>query len=425
MRTPIMPPSGHRTRQYGRVAGALVSALLLSAVLASTAAARGAAPRTGLRPMSRRALQTVVNKTARALHVPGALVLLRSPEGSFTAAYGTTRLGARIRPTPYTQFRIASITKTMTSSLVLQLAQEGKLRLSDPVSKYVSGVPNGRHITIAMLLEMRSGLFDYTSSTTMAPFFDHDPTKVWTPRELLAISFAHPPNFAPGTAYEYSNTNYALLGLIVRKLDHQSLAAAMRQRLFRPRGLEHTLLPASTSNRIPKPFAHGYLYGSSTVITTGEPHPAYTPAYQAAIKAGKVRPKDYTDVNHSFAAAAGGVVSTANDLAHWIRALLNRRYQRLSRASQLPTGQPGMDYGFGMNRLRWGPNSLYLHGGETVGFNSEAGYDPANKLTLVVWTNLTVSPFGGLTANRLMVNVLDRAYKLSPLAPGALPREAG
>jgi D-alanyl-D-alanine carboxypeptidase len=117
-----------------------------------------------------------------------------------TATYGTTRLGSQIRPRTSTYFRIASITKTMTSAVILQLAQEGKLRLGDPVSKYVPGVPNGDNITLAELLEMRSGLFDYTSDPVMAPFFDNDPTKVWTPQELLASSFAHPPNFPPGTA---------------------------------------------------------------------------------------------------------------------------------------------------------------------------------------------------------------------------------
>ena len=388
------------------------------------------AGRGGLRPIDDGALRGIVRKTARELHIPGAFVLLRSPQGTFTATYGTTRLGSRTRPQPDTHFRIASITKTMTSAVILQLAQEGKLRLTDPVSKYVAGVPNGEHITIAMLLQMRSGLYDYTSSATMAPFFDNDPTKVWRPRQLLAISFAHPPNFAPGTDYEYSNTNYALLGLIIQQVDHRPLATAMQKRLFGPLGLADTMLPPSTSNAIPKPRAHGYLYGSSSVITTGVPDPAYTSGYQAAIRAGTAHPTDYTDVNHSFATAAGGVISTADDLATWIRALvrgrvLDHKYQSLWRAGLLPTGQAGMDYGFGINRLRWGPNSLYLHGGETVGYNSEAAYDPTNKLTLVVWTNLTVSPFAGLTANRLMVNVLDRAYKLSPLAPGAIPGQAG
>ena len=135
-------------------------------------------------------------------------------------------------------------------------------------------------------------------------------------------------------------------------------------------------------------------------------------------------------MNHSFATAAGGVISTADDLATWIRALvtgqvLNHQYQRSWRDSTLPTGHGGLDYGLRHQPLRWGPNALYLHGGETVGYNSEAGYDPANKLTFVVWTNLAVSPFEGLTANRLMLNVLDRAYKLSPLAPGAVAPQSG
>ena len=95
-------------------------------------------------------------------------------------------------------------------------------------------------------------------------------------------------------------------------------------------------------------------------MTTGIPDPPYTPTYQAAIKAGTVQPTDYTQVNHSFATAAGGVISNANDLATWIRALvsggvLNHKYERLWLASPLPTGQAGMDYGFGINRLRWGP----------------------------------------------------------------------
>jgi len=345
-------------------------------------------------------------------------------QGELTAAYGTTRLGARIRPRPDTRFRIASITKTMTSALILQLAQEGKLRLGDPVSKYVPGVPNGDSITIALLASMRSGLFDYTSAPEMVPFLDDQPTKAWTPQELLAISFRRPPNFAPGTDYEYSNTNYALLGLIARKVDGRPLRTAMRERLFRPLGLRNTLLPVRTSSTIPAPYSRGYLYGSSSVILTGIPNPPYTPAFRAAVDAGTVQPTDYTSVNHSFATAAGGAISTADDLGAWIRALvggrvLNAEYQRIWRRSPRPTGAGGLDYGLGINRLRWGPNSLYLHGGETAGYNSEAAYDPANKLTLVVWTNLTVSPTGVLTANRLMLNVLDRAYRLSPLAPGA------
>jgi len=400
-------------------AGMLCAAALLGTPTAT--AASGSSTGSGLKPIDQHTLQAVVDKTARDLYIPGALVLLRTPQGQFTAAYGTTRLGSRSRPHPHTYFRIASITKTMTSAVILQLAQEGKLRLGDRISKYVPGVPNGNNITLAELLEMRSGLYDYTSSPRMAGFLDNQPNKAWTPRELLAISFAHPPNFSPGTAYEYSNTNYALLGLVVEKVDRRPLAAVMRERLFRPLGLKNTLLPARTSNKIPEPYSHGYLYGSSSVVTTGIPNPPYTPKFLAAVEAGRIQPNDYTGVNHSFATAAGGAISTADDLSTWIRALvsgrvLNAHYQRIWRDSLKPADS-GLDYGYGINRLRWGNNTLYLHGGETVGYNSEAGYDPGNKVTLVVWTNLTVSPTDKLTANALMLNVLDLIYKRSPLKP--------
>ena len=87
--------------------------------------------------------------------------------------------------------------------------------------------------------------------------------------------------------------------------------------------------------------------------------------------------------------------------------------------------RPAWTTGSGSNRLRWGPNTPLPPWGETVGYNSEAAYDPTNKLTLIVWSNLTISPFDGLTANRLMLNVLDRAYKLSPLTPGVTAPQPG
>lgn len=417
-----------RSSPTALVAGTSLPAMILLGIVctavpvsATTGAAWGASTGPGLERIDQSALQAVVDETARRLYVPGALVLLRTPQGEFTAAYGTARLGAQIRPRRHTYFRIASITKTMTSAVVLQLAQERKLRLRDRISKYVSGVPNGDNITLAQLLGMRSGLYDYTSAPKMTGFLDHQPTKAWTPRELLDVSFAHPPNFPPGTAYEYSNTNYALLGLVVEKVDRRPLAAAMRERLFRPLGLRDTLLPPRTSNTIPEPHAHGYLYGSSSIVTTGIPNPPYGPKLVAAIEAGKIQPNDYTGVNHSFATAAGGVISTADDVETWIRALvsgrvLNAEYQRIWRNSLKPA-DGGLDYGFGINRLRWAGNTFYLHGGETVGYNSEAGYDPANKLTLVLWTNLTVSPTKELTANALMLKILDLVYRQSPTRP--------
>ena len=207
----------------------------------------------------------------------------------------------------------------MTAAVIMLLAQDGKLRFDDPVSKYVAGVPDGDNITISQLLKMRSGLYNYTSAPELAESLDHDPTRVWTSEELLAIAFKHPPLFAPGAEYDYCNTNYALLGLIVEKIEGKPLAKVFQERLFAPLGMKNTLLPAATSNAIPEPYAHGYLYGGSSYALVDAPYPA---ELQAAARAGTLKPNDDTAQNPSYAFAAGGAISTAEDLAIWIRALV-------------------------------------------------------------------------------------------------------
>ena len=132
-------------------------------------------------------------------------------------------------------------------------------------------------------------------------------------------------------------------------------------------------------------------------------------------------------MNHSFAAAAGGVISTANDLATWIKSMvggrvLNAEYQRRwldSLKPEDPSKPEGQKYGYGISQVSWGPNTIYFHGGETAGYNSKISYDPSNDMTLIVWTNLTVSLDEQLqhTANTLFVKVLDQIYVVSPLQP--------
>ena len=427
MRTFMGQSLSRRRRGHRQIASFLVGAALLIAGC-SIVATPSTQTASALKPIDQVALQSLVDTTIKELLIPGAVVLLRTPQGDFTAASGTTQLGTTSRPRTDTHFRIASNTKTMTAAVILQLAQEGKgeLSLSDPVSKYVPGVPNGDNITIAQLLEMRSGLYNYTNDPIISATIDTDPAKVWTPAELLVIAFANPPNFPPGTKYEYNNTNYALLGLIIEKMDGRPLATAMQKRLFEPLGMQHTVLPASTVNTIPEPYSHGYLYGSSSVALYGTP--PYSPEEKAAARAGNLLPNDYTGVNHSFAAAAGGVISTGNDLATWIRALvagrvLNAEYQRRWLDSLKPEdpSKPAQKYGYGISQVSWGPNTIYFHGGETPGYNSKISYDSTNQMTLIVWTNLAVSLDEQQTANTLWVKVLDHIYVVSPLSPPPSP----
>lgn len=399
-------------------------AALIACVAVTIAGCSSNPASSALKPIDPAVFQAVVETAAKELLVPGAVVLLRSPQGNFEALVGTTKLDAETPPDADTHFRIASNTKTMTSALIVLLAQDGKLRLSEPVSTYVPDVPDGKNITIAELLKMRSGLYNYTNAPVLAAALDRNPTKVWTPGEVLAIAFGHPPEFAPNTSYDYSNTNYALLGLIAEKVGGRPLAQQFRDRLFGPLGLRHTSLPAADDNAIPDRYSHGYMYGGSAYALADLEYPA---EMQVAERAGTLQPSDYTNQNPSYATAAGGAISTADDLATWIRALvsgevLNAEYQQQWLDSLQPEDPDRPDwqqYGYGISYQRYGPNaSMYYHGGEMPGFNSFMGYDADNDVTLVIWTNLTLSPDGKTTANALVATVLDEIYSGLSLSSG-------
>jgi D-alanyl-D-alanine carboxypeptidase len=398
-----------------------MTARMLVVAAAVACSVNGAARATEqLKPFDPVALRNIVETTARELLLPGAMVLLRTPRGEFAFGYGATEQGGTILPRARTHFRIASNTKTMTAAIIVLLVEEGKLRFDDPVSKYVQGVPNGDAISIAQLLKMRSGLYNYTTAPELAKSLDSDPTRTWRPEELLAIAFRQPPLFAPGKAFDYCNTNYVLLGLVAEKIEALPLARIFQDRLFAPLGMKNTLLPDRASNAIPEPHAHGYLYGGSSFALADAPYPA---DIKAAARAGTLKPNDDTSQNPSYAFAAGNAISTANDLAVWMRALVggkvfNADYQRQwigSLEPEQPDKPLGQRYGYGITQIVFGPNSIYFHGGEMPGYNSFMGHDPVNDVTLIVWTNLTLSLDGQLPANALMLKLLDRIYTTSPL----------
>ena len=236
---------------------------------------------------------------AREMLVPAAVALVRSPAGEISTTYGTTTVGGRVPVSLADHVRIGSITKTWTGTVILQQAHEGKLSLDDPVSKFRPDVPDGDHITIAELLNMRSGLYNYSETRELNEMGDSNPQKVWNSDELLALAYSHRPYFAPGTGYHYSNTNTVLLGLIAETLDAKPLSQVFQDRLFTPLGLKDTLFPASTSSAIPDPHPQGYMYGNN-VLTMGSPA-AVPPDMQAAAKAGTLQPSDQTSLNPSWA----------------------------------------------------------------------------------------------------------------------------
>ena len=339
------------------------------------------AKQSALRPIDAAAMQGTVERLAKEMLVPGAVVILRTPNGEFRTTYGVTTYRGTV-PTGFEQHvRVGSNTKTWTGTVILQQVQEGRLALKDPVSKYRPDVPNGGNITIEQLLAMRSGLYNYTTTLELNQTLDDRPTKAWTQDELLALAYKHKPDFLPGTAFGYSNTNTVLLGLIAQQLEGgKPLAAIMRDRLFAPLGLKNTLFPDIASNTIPAPYSRGYMYGNN-VLTMGTP-PALPDNMQAAARAGTLAPGDYTDSNPSWGWAAGAGISTANDLVAWVQALvggklLNADLQARRLASVVPidaSNPNSASYGWGIAKF----GNLYGHTGELPGYNSFMGHDPVN-----------------------------------------------
>jgi D-alanyl-D-alanine carboxypeptidase len=346
-------------------------AACLVAVLGAGPATAAAAHRDRLTPRLRTALDRLV-----AAGAPGAVVLVRDGGRTIRLARG---LGDRARKAPMRvtdRFRVGSVTKTFVSTLVLQLVGEGKLSLDDTVERWLPGlVPNGQGITVRELLNHTSGLFDYTQDrAVLKPYLHGHLRVVRAPRTLVARATAHAPLFAPGAEWSYSNTGYILLGLILEAAAGDSLGAQLQQRIFTPLGLRHTTF--DTSPRISGRHAHGY-----TAL-------------------GKGPARDVSVFSPSFAWAAGAIVSTADDLARFHRALLRGRVLRPDLLDAMKTtvamGPAGESYGLGLwkttsmglsptNKLACG--SVWGHDGDFPGYLTEAFSSEYAERQMVVLVN--------------------------------------
>jgi len=419
------PTSSARAIGAWRRAAVTVAAGLVALAACSSTPSSGAMPTTAgtvatTSPMSgpsdrdepgyATALRPVLQDIVTSMAMPSALVLVRSSTfGDATFQFGTRELGTHEPPTTTDRDRIGSLTKTMTGTVILQLAEEGKLSLGDPISNYRPDVPNGDNITIAHLLDMRSGLYGYDLDPGFLHAVDDDPERIWSPDDLLAYGYAKPALFPPGTAYDYSNTNYILLGLVMEQVTGQTASELFKERLFDPLGMDDTTLPALDDTSLPTPYIHGYMFTSAE--KGGSPDAALSPDQQQAAADGTLLPADWSHANPSWGWTAGSVISTADDLVAWARAvadgeLLGADMQAQRDASLQPmdaTQPDGVVYGSGMLRA----GSYYGHAGLIFGYSSQFLRDPETDTTIVVLTGLTLSPEGGLPSAALIVPVVD------------------
>jgi len=365
----------------------------------------------GLQPVDPQALQATLATLADEMLVPGAVVLLRTPGGEVVLTHGQRGLDDPAPVTADDHIRIGSNTKTMTGTVILQMVEEGALALGDPVSTFRPEVPNGDAITIEMLLNMRSGLFNYSTTYAMNATLDAEPLKAWQPEEMVALGLKYPPYFAPGQGWRYSNTNTVLLGLIAEQIDGKPLEAVFQDRIFGPLGLTRTLLPAQDDNRLPEPRARGYMY-TDNVITLATN--AIPPDLQFDAAAGRLLPNEQTEVNPSWGWAAGAGISTARELADYVEALTDGRLlgpelQKLRMESPVPTNPDNpQSTRYGLAIAQFG--SFYGHTGELPGYNSFMGRDPAAGVTLIVWANLAPAADGRDPATTIARALIGQIY---------------
>ncbi|MET9956163.1 serine hydrolase domain-containing protein [Streptomyces sp. NPDC006339] len=372
--------SAARTTRTTRtvVATALVAGLAATALAAPAVAAGPPKPGAG-HAATQQALDAAV-----AAGVPGAVAQARDGKDRWTGTAGERKGNDR--------YRVGSITKTFVATVLLQLQAEGRLDLDDPVEKWLPGVVrgngnDGRKVTVRHLLNHSSGIHSYTEDPgfqkkILGPGFLEHRYDTWTPRQLVDIAMTHEPDFAPGTSWNYSNTNFVLAGMVIEKVTGRPYGKAVENRIIKPLKLRATSVPGTDAS-MPKPHSRAY----STLTpdnTAGEVH-------------------DVTRMNPSFAHAAGEMISDSNDLQTFYRALLKGRLLPKAELRELTTTlpvsaeQPQYRYGLGISWQRLGcGKEIWGHGGGIHGSLSEAHATRDGEHSLAVninadWTGDTQS----------------------------------
>ncbi|MFI6679390.1 serine hydrolase domain-containing protein [Kribbella sp. NPDC050469] len=301
------------------------------------------------RPEMQQALQEFVDAG-----FGGIQLRLHDKQGDWVGSAGVRKLGSAAKPPTNGSFWVGSVTKTVTATVVLQLVAEGKIKLDAPVSDYLPTLGIDRRITMRMLLQHTSGLFNYTGDTYDGKFtpgitvagqeWVDNRFRSYQPEELVKVALSKPPVFAPGTDQRYSNTNYTLALLVIEKVTGHSYADEVQRRILRPLGLKNTVVPGNRS-QLPGPHAHGYY------------------RYQVD---GEWKVVDVSRQNLSLVAGAGDMLSTTKDLQTFISALMRGKLVPEPLLTEMRTPYGPYGYGFGLWVQDLGPDCggiVYQHNG--------------------------------------------------------------
>jgi D-alanyl-D-alanine carboxypeptidase len=327
----------------------------------------------GLDPELKKSLDAAFEKSFEQSGVPGAIAAIRTPEGTWVSTLGVASKASGKPMRANMHHRIGSVTKTFTATLLLKADAQGRLSLDDTIDQYVKGVPNGDEITLRQMANMSSGIASYTADKQWAKEALSHPRRVWKPEELARIGIKDSPVFDPGKGWQYSNTNYVLLGLVLEQVTGKPIGKLYQKEIIEPLNLRETSFPGADPS-LPKPYDHGYtLQGQSK---------------------GKL--VDATHWSPSWSWTAGAMISTADDLLVYGRALgtgedLLPPEQQAERLTSflygLKPNTPQRAYGLGLVDQR----GWLGHTGEVPGYNTSLYYNAELHTTMVIEVNSDVS----------------------------------
>ncbi|MFJ6752844.1 serine hydrolase domain-containing protein [Streptomyces sp. NPDC091266] len=310
----------------------------------------------------------------------GVTMRVHDERGEWVGSAGVRKLGETAKPTTNGHVRIGSNTKTFTATVVLQLVAEGTIGLDAPVADYLPEFELGPNITVRMLLQHTSGVFNFTGeyyddgtfapgipATTAGQEWVENRFKTYRPEELVRLALSKPARFEPGTDWSYSNTNYVLARLLIEKVTGRSLAEEMQRLILGPLGLSDTVLP-ETSPEIPAP---------------------HTQAYYRYEDAGHQKTVDVTRQNPSWISTGGDMISTTQDLHTFISALMGGKLLPAPLLAEMRKPHPKVGYGLGVfvQDVSENGGTVITHNGGMAGHGALMYSTPDGSKTLTAALN--------------------------------------
>ncbi|MEV6670971.1 serine hydrolase domain-containing protein [Streptomyces sp. NPDC051162] len=307
--------------------------------------------RTQDRPELRKAIEELVESGFL-----GVQLRVNDDQGEWVGSAGVRELGRSDKPLTDGHFRIGSTTKNFIATSVLMLVAEGRIGLDTPAGDYLPEFGLDPRITVRMLLQHTSGIFNHTGElyedgtiVLGVPWqgkeWVDNRFKTYLPEELVRLSSSRPARFAPGTGWSYANTNYVLARLVVEKVTGRSFAEELQRLILGPLGMTGTVAPG-TSPEIPEPHNHGYY------------------RYEDA---GQERTVDVTRQNPSWVGAGGDMISTTRDLHTYFSALMGGKLLPAELLAEMRTPEATVGYGLGVFAQETECGTVFHHNGATMG----------------------------------------------------------